>query len=209
MLAAAGLQEVVRHQLPVSRYPFVVDCTGSNAGFTASLDATMALSTYNRSTDSWFINGAPGGTRNIFLSIGGGELQVGSRLQPFTEGFTGHLAELIVFCTVLTEAERNALGFYIQEKYGIIVQDARLAGSLRIVSIDYALDENLPDTAHVTLRFTSREGGRYLIESGTDLNSWEDELNDNYPGTGDITEYVHTFSPASGATRRFYRISEN
>ena len=78
--------------------------------------------------DSWWVDGAPSGASNrAALATGTNELKIGSRLNGGTagnEGFTGDLAEVIVFDTVLTAAERNALGYYIQSKYGIAVQDA-------------------------------------------------------------------------------------
>ena len=182
-------------------------CDGfDNTGATANGDANMALSTYDRSTDTWYINGAPGGTRTVFVTIGSSELQIGSRLQPFVEGFTGHLAEVILFCTVLTEEERNALGFYIQQKYGIQVQGAALAGSLRILGVNY---EEAQGVATVRLRFTSRLGGSYKIEASPDLMNWENELDDAFAGQGEMSEFVHVIGPASSAPRLYYRVTEN
>ena len=78
--------------------------------------------------DSWWVDGAASGASNRgALATGTDQLKIGSRLNGGTagnEGFTGDLAEVIVFDTVLTAAERNSLGYYIQNKYGIAVQDA-------------------------------------------------------------------------------------
>jgi hypothetical protein len=78
--------------------------------------------------DSWWVGGAAVGANNrTALATGTNELKIGSRLNGGTvgnEGFTGDLAEVLVFDTVLTAAQRNSLGSYIQNKYGIAVQDA-------------------------------------------------------------------------------------
>ena len=71
--------------------------------------------------DSWWVNGAPAGASDrAALATGTDQLKIGSRLNggtAGTEGFTGDLAEVIVFDTVLTTDERNALVQYIENKY--------------------------------------------------------------------------------------------
>ncbi|MDZ7616994.1 MAG: PEP-CTERM sorting domain-containing protein, partial [Patescibacteria group bacterium] len=78
--------------------------------------------------DWWWVDGAASGSSDrAALATGTEQLRIGSRLNggnSGNEGFTGYLAEVLVFDTVLTAAERNALGHYIQTKYGITVQDA-------------------------------------------------------------------------------------
>lgn len=100
-------------------------CAGHNAFNSTSLNTGyFALSTYDGTTDQFYLDGVPGAPHEVTLNIGAGQLQLGSRLDPFTEGFTGNLAEVIIFRQVLNESERNALGYYIQNKYGMTVEGA-------------------------------------------------------------------------------------
>ena len=84
----------------------------------------LALSTYDGVTDSWFIDGAAVGSTAVGVNIATNQLQIGSRLNPFTEGFTGELAEVIMFDSVISENDRNLLGGYIQNKYGLTIENA-------------------------------------------------------------------------------------
>ena len=98
---------------------------GFNSSGTSPLGAgKMAVSTYDGATDTWYVDGAPAGTRSVVVNIANTQLQVGSRLNPFVEGFTGDLAEVILIDRVLTDDERNRLGGYVQLKYGLQIQDA-------------------------------------------------------------------------------------
>jgi hypothetical protein len=178
-----------------------------NTAVMANLNPNMALSSYDRFFDRWFVNGIPGGEAEVFLAIGASELQIGSRLQPFVEGFSGHLAEVIVYNSVLTEEERNALGFYVQEKYGITIQDAAVSGKFEIVSVEYGADADPPDTSHVTFTWTSRPGATYFVESSDDLSTWN-ELDDTFMSQGEFTTYTDTFGMAGAVRRRYYRVRE-
>lgn len=77
--------------------------------------------------ESWWVDGEPAGSNDRApLNTGTAQLRIGSRLNAppaGNEGFTGDLAEVIVFDRVLTAAERSSLGSYIQNKYGFRVYD--------------------------------------------------------------------------------------
>jgi len=95
---------------------------GFNTSSTNGLGApNIALSTYDSFThqDSWWVNGDAVGSRAVTLNIGNNQLQVGSRLSPFTEGIRGSVAEILVFDNVLNADKMNNIGGYLAAKYGI------------------------------------------------------------------------------------------
>lgn len=111
--------------------------SSSNNGLGA---ANIALSTYDSGADqdTWWVNGDPVGNRGVTLNIAANQLQIGSRLNPVTEGFRGNLAEVLIFDQVLTSAQMNDIGGYLAAKYGINAPN--WTGSLAVPPI------NLPDT---------------------------------------------------------------
>jgi len=84
----------------------------------------MVLSEESNETDTWYVNGALEGSNVVDIVLGTEQLQVGSRLTPFAEGFTGDLCEVILIDRILNDVERNALGYYVQEKYGLAIDGA-------------------------------------------------------------------------------------
>jgi hypothetical protein len=93
----------------------------------ANLDPNFAISIWDgnggtgtNGLDSWWVNGKPAGASDRApLNTGTAQLHVGSRLNPFTEGFTGHLAEVIVYDAAVTGTERAQLEGYIESKYAL------------------------------------------------------------------------------------------
>jgi len=93
----------------------------------ANLDANMAISIWDgdggtgaNGLDSWFVDGAAAGASDrAALTTGTSQLQIGSRLNPFTEGFTGYLSEVIVYDQAITAAERSQLQRYLSSKYKV------------------------------------------------------------------------------------------
>jgi len=122
------------------------DATGSG-GLGA---ANIAISTWNGfvGQDTWYVNGGMvGSSARGPLATGTSQLQIGSRLAPITEGFNGHLAEVLVFDQALTAAELNNIGGYLAAKYGIGA--AGWAGGIDLMPI------SLPDTdVHVASNTT-------------------------------------------------------
>ncbi|NQT37073.1 MAG: PEP-CTERM sorting domain-containing protein, partial [Planctomycetes bacterium] len=102
--------------------------------------ANIALSTYDSGADQdiWWVNGDAVGSYGVTLNIAANQLQIGSRLNPVTEGFRGNLAEVLIFDQVLTSAQMNDVGGYLAAKYGINAPN--WTGSLAVPPI------NLPDT---------------------------------------------------------------
>ncbi len=95
---------------------------GWNSSSTNGLGTpNIALSTYDSLThqDTWWVNGAPVGSRDVTLNLGTSQLQVGSRLNPVAEGIRGNVAEILVFQKALSPAEMNNIGGYLAAKYGI------------------------------------------------------------------------------------------
>ncbi len=72
---------------------------------------------------------------------------------------------------------------------------------LRITGIDFD-----PATRNVTITWTSRKTGRYIIERSTDLLDW-DELEDSFLSDGDSTSYTDP-GVSEDLTKAFYRVTE-
>jgi hypothetical protein len=101
--------------------------SGFDSTATASINPNFALSYWdgNGGLDQWYVNGADKGTHyRGALNTGTDQLQIGSRINPFTEGFMGHLLEVVMWNEVLTQDDINRFGGYIQAKYGITVENS-------------------------------------------------------------------------------------
>jgi hypothetical protein len=109
------------------------DSTGIDGGAPGA--GHLGLSTYDGVTDSFYYDGAGAGTNAVSVNIGLDQLQIGSRLNPFTEGFTGEIAEVIMFNSVLSDNDRNLLGGYIQNKYGLTIAGAIPEPSAAMLSL--------------------------------------------------------------------------
>ncbi len=69
--------------------------------------------------DSYYINTVDAGSNNrSALNTGTAQLVVGSRINPKSELFQGHLAEVLLYDRVLTDQELSGLNDYIHDKYG-------------------------------------------------------------------------------------------
>lgn len=70
--------------------------------------------------DSWVIHGLPSGANNRApINTGVGQVIIGSRLAPPTEGIRGNIAEVIVYNQLLNWEEQQAVGGYLTQKYGL------------------------------------------------------------------------------------------
>lgn len=75
---------------------------------------------------------------------------------------------------------------------------------LQIQSIDYDTDTGL-----ITLTWNSREGASYGVFYGTDLKSFDFDVDDSVPSQGgDSTSYTFP-NPDAGASRLFFRVTQN
>ncbi len=102
----------------------------------------LTLSTYNGTSDidTFYNNGELLGTfTNTSLNISANQLQIGSRLNPYAEGFTGDLAEVIIYDTVLTESERSSISSYVANKYGIALVPEPSVSLLTLVGVGAGL----------------------------------------------------------------------
>lgn len=168
---------------------------------------TMTLSSYSGTEDTWFINGLPAGTRIVALNIGLSQVQIGSRLDPFVEGFTGDLAEVLLFAGVLGETERNALGYYIQDKYGIPIQDASLPIAFDIRSIAYESGLN-PGDADMIFTWDSTSNSTYRLEGADDPEGPWTLLASGIPGKAASTTYTNSVMGAQLQVRQYFRMGE-
>ena len=143
-------------------------CAGHDAFTSTSLNTGyFALSTFDGTTDQFYLDGVSGAPRQGTMDIGVDQLQLGSRLDPFTEGFTGNLAEVIIFRQVLNEAERNALGYYIKNKYGIAVEGAAVQNLFELTEV------RITNTAILLTWEDFGPGAVYTVESSTDGQQFE------------------------------------
>ena len=111
--------------------------------------------------DSWYVNGAYAGAADrIPLATGASQLQIGSRLNPPTEGMAGHLAEVIVYDSTVTPTERAQLESYLATKYNIGV--AQLT------------DYNYPVPSDPTLKAWYRADAG-VVTSGGVVTQWIDQ----------------------------------
>jgi hypothetical protein len=173
---------------------------------TAALNVpTMAYSSYDRITDTWLINGIPSGGVAVGLNLDAEQLQIGSRLTPFTEGFTGDLAEVILFGEALTIEERNTLGFYVQDKYGITIQDASGPVGFGVTSIAYVPGVS-PDDADVVVSWESNSSSTYRLEVAEHPAGPWTTLTTGIAGQAGVTTYAHPVMGASTLIRRYFRI---
>jgi len=103
---------------------------GSNATY-------IAISHYDASTDvdQWWINGQDMGSYNVNLNIGT-SLTVGSRLDPYAEGIRGDVAEIILFDTVLDQANRLGVQSYLSHKWGAALSGTSGTYSNNLFSIE-------------------------------------------------------------------------
>jgi hypothetical protein len=88
--------------------------------------------------DQWHINGANAGASDrAALNTGDGEIQVGSRLAPFIEGFTGNLTEVLMYDRELNEAERIIVENHLSAKYNIGIASDHYFGDTADGEYDY------------------------------------------------------------------------
>jgi len=107
--------------------------SGFDSSAAGSASPTVAISSWDgdggssqtNGSDSFWVNGSVSGTVSRgTLATGTSQLQIGSRLNPATEGMRGQLAEIIVYDGILTQIERDRIGGYLQNKYGISIANA-------------------------------------------------------------------------------------
>ncbi len=128
-------------------------------------EANIALSTWDADggaaggRDSWWINGKfAGEIERAALNIGNQQLTVGSRLNPFTEGLNGDIAEVLVYNRILTDGERDDVTFHLQQKYGILsTLPLNMTNDDFVVTGNSALAVETDSTAALG-RLTLREG---------------------------------------------------
>ena len=158
---------------------------------TAANTPFMAVSTYDGTVDSWYINGTPAGNNTVSFNIGMSELQIGSRinhLPNITEGFTGDLAEVMLFDRPLTTDERNALGGYVYEKYRFTISGATGANGFRA----YIRKNPSGGPNEFIISWDSRVGEHYRIEYSSTLTGSFTPLAINIPGVDGATEFPIT-----------------
>ncbi|MFP6905666.1 MAG: hypothetical protein VCG02_10640, partial [Verrucomicrobiota bacterium] len=168
---------------------------------------TMTLSSYSGTEDTWFINGLSAGTRIVALNIGLSQVQIGSRLSAPAEGFTGDLAEALLFAGVLGETERNALGYYIQDKYGFTIQDASIPIAFDIRSIAYESGLN-PGDADMIFTWDSTSNSTYRLEGADDPEGPWTLLASGIPGKAGSTTYTNSVMGAQLQVRQYFRMGE-
>ncbi|MFT5523306.1 MAG: hypothetical protein ACI9HK_001252 [Pirellulaceae bacterium] len=111
-------------------------CSGYDTSAVAGTNPTIAIAAWDgdggggaNGLDQWHVNGADvGGQDRAALTTGAGQIQIGSRLDPFTEGFSGNLTEVIVYDRVLSDAERISVENALSAKYGITIAADVYAG---------------------------------------------------------------------------------
>ena len=134
------------------------------------------------------------------------ELHVGSRIQPFTEGFTGDMVEVLLWCGVMNDEERIALGEYVETKYGIDVFNP--APSLfSFTEISFAPGPGV-DEGTVNLTWESESGKTYRIESIDMLDGTWTVQATGIPGDPGTTTRALNFTNFSALNRLYFRVGE-
>jgi hypothetical protein len=110
---------------------------GFDPGTTALTNAATAIAfaydgdgtSPTQGLDAFFIDGVPAGTvlpstAGNMLNTGSNEFTVGSRISPFAEGFTGDIAEIIIYDELLSSTEINQIHGYLADKFGLDIAGA-------------------------------------------------------------------------------------
>lgn len=150
--------------------------------------------------DSWWVNGAASGAgERAALNTGTAEVKIGSRLNGGTagnEGFTGDLAEVIVFDTALTVLERNSLGYYLENKYGIPVQNAALYPEAALYPSAVFVDNfNAPNATLLKGKAPVLGAADWEQTSGLDVTIKDGKIDT----TGGARVLIGTFTDALGS----------
>ncbi len=105
---------------PVLGMHYWVNFGYSQSGL-ADFGPFIYVTTYNGTVDSYYLNGYPVGSTTIALSTGSSAYQLGSRTGGSFEFAAVSIAELIVYDTALSQANREAMITALGIKYNIPV----------------------------------------------------------------------------------------
>ena len=175
-------------------------CDGFNAFANRSTDASIAVSTWDgdggtgaNGLDSWYVNGEyASASDRAALNTGTDQYQLGSRLSPFTEGFSGHLVEVVQYDRILSDEERRTVEAALAAKYAIafeascptpvtfarVYEVSNTCERVEVTqNISYVLDHSPADDRHpAACRLWLRRGfapaDRFRGRTGGDRSGW-------------------------------------
>jgi hypothetical protein len=170
---------------------------------------TNASQAFRNSPD--FLGIAFTGARTVDTGLGGG-YRIGDsrRISGTGREFQGDIAEIIVFEDVLSEAERNQVGYYLQEKYALSTSftPTPIPG-VDMTSLS-SVTATLPPASIVVNQLESDTDGflfieqeDYVLTSGLDVNvvdpgtytSGFDVVADTIPAGQLVNSYYLSFDP--------------
>ena len=167
------------------------------------------------------VDGVDGGTSaNNLLSSASGNLSLGVRSGDNSYYFNGDIAEVLLYNTVLSDSNRNAVEHYLGEKYGISITDHSLPVSL--VSFSARAEGRSVILEWITESETDNLG--FILERsvGADSNppgeaglGWQTiasyQTHDELKGQGNTssqTEYTFTDQTVESGKEYVYRLSD-